>query len=37
MRGIGLSREKVIEKAGELANEKGLNAWKKKENMPVTI
>lgn len=26
MRGIGLSREKVIEKAGELANEKGLNA-----------
>lgn len=26
MRGIGLTREKVIEKAGELANEEGLNA-----------
>ena len=26
MRGIGLTREKVIEEAGKLANEKGLNA-----------
>lgn len=26
MRGIGLTREKVIEKAGELANEQGLNS-----------
>lgn len=26
MRGIGLTREKVIEQAGKLANEKGLNA-----------